>query len=303
MKKFLRKFFIFILIPLIVASFLEIVARLIPISKISHHKILLKSQELIPKIDGNSVVFLGDSRVEWGVKPSAVLDAPGFPKGIKVINLAMPGSNGLDILKYLDAKAIYPKMILIGYTRNVGRYKNFDLDKKHYTCINFGLEKARYFINQHFFVVDQSLLYYLEGRSPLFVNHVYDNFGGVQVYEYGDYSYRKNVQMEMYRGWKESFDPDDLHGFVNSLNRFIDLGRAHGVKFLGLYMPVSLDLYDLEIPEDYSQQIKFDQYLDLHDLYSNHKRENVCFIDGSHLSHEYSYIFSELLGSIIQSRL
>ena len=166
----------FILVPLAFVLSIEILARVLKISKISVAKIKAKAQDLVPIIDSNTMLILGDSRNEWGIKPLVL--AKILNRNLKVVNLAMPGSNGLDILKYLQKEGIYPKLVLIGYTRNYGLIKGHGLDKKRYNLLNRIKENISYQILQNFYFTDRSVVNFFNHEPLYFKCHVYDECGG-----------------------------------------------------------------------------------------------------------------------------
>jgi hypothetical protein len=166
----------FVLTPLAFVISIEVLARVLKIPKISVPKIKAKAQDLVPIIDNNTMLILGDSRIEWGIKPRVL--AKALDCNLKVVNLAMPGSNGLDILKYLQKEGIYPKLILIGYTRNYGLINGHGLDKERYNFFNRIKENISYQILQNFYVKDKSIVNFFNHEPLYFKSHVYDEWGG-----------------------------------------------------------------------------------------------------------------------------
>ena len=305
MKIFFQKSILFLLIPLFILSFVELIARYNNIPKISHHNIYAKSQSLIPLVGRNSLIILGDSRMEWGIKPINL--EREFNKNnrnkLNAINLAMPGSNGIDILLYLKARKIYPKVLVLGYSPNVVRYKNHNLNIIKYTFFNMVIENIKYYIKQTLLVSDKSIFHYLKNGKPYFKSHKYDKSGGVIVFEYGDYSQRKQHQVKMYQKWREDFDITELREHITQLNKLITHFKKGGSLVFGLYMPVSDDIYNIERLDGMAKMIKHDKFFDYSNLYTNCHEEKERFYEGSHLSHEYSYKFSVMFGNTLKNEV
>lgn len=306
MRLFLTKFLIFALSLLIVMALIEGFARFASIPKISNHNISAKAQDLVPQIDKNTFLIIGDSRLEWGIKPLNVKKQLNV-ENIKVINLAFPESNGIDILEYLTKHNIYPKAILMGYTSNYGRYTNHNLDILKYSFIRKIHAELKYFIGQTFYFNDQSFLNFLNGKEQYFKSHDYDEWGGVNVSEYGDYRKRMELQEKMYKEWKDSFSPGKLENYCRKVNELVTQFKEHKTKMLGIYLPVSAPIFDFEKQENQSwQRINYDRFYDLsHYTYSSQLKapDSIYFYEGSHLSHAYSYIFSDTLGKMINREL
>ena len=216
MKRFIQKNIVFfIVLPILLLSFIESISYLF-ITKISHHKIVAKAQSLIPKIDSNSIVIIGDSRLEWGIKTYEITNKKG-----KVINLAMPGSNGFDIIHFLIQNNIYPQKIIIGFTPNFCKYKNHNLNKLHFSTKNLLIENIKYWLKQNSYLYDKaSIDLFLKGEVPLFIDHQYDDLGNVLVKENGDYHQRMNYQLKMYKEWNTNFDYNLYKNYVKELNLF-----------------------------------------------------------------------------------
>lgn len=296
MKRFIQKNIIFIyVIPFFIILLIESIGYLF-VPKISHHKIVAKAQSLIPKIDSNSIVILGDSRLEWGIKTDEIANRNG-----NVINLAMPGSNGFDIIKFFIRNNIYPQKIIIGFTPNYGRYKNHSLNMLHFSTKNSLKENIKYWLKQNSFTYDRnSIILFLKGEEPYFINHQYDNYGNVIVEENGDFNERMNHQLEMYTEWSKNFNIDEYRNYIKELKIFSSQLKGKS-NFYGLYMPISDTICSLEIDHYYKTEVEnlFDFYMDFSDFLSNN--DSTYFYDGSHLNSEYAREFTkEVNKSIIK---
>ena len=295
MKRFIKKNIIFcIVIPLLPISLIESIGYLF-ITKISHHKIVAKAQSLIPEIDSNSIVILGDSRIEWGIKTVEIANRNG-----NVINLALPGSNGFDIIKFLIQNNIYPQKIILGFTPNYGRYYNHNLNTLRFTTKNLLKENIKYWLMQNSYTYDNaSIKLFLKGETPYFLNHQYDNDGNVIVEEDGDYYKRMNLQLKMYTKWNTNFDKELYTNYVKELNllRFQLEGKS---VLYGLYMPVSDTIRSLEI-DNYNiieANTLFDYYMDFSDFLPSN--DSSYFYDGSHLNSEYAFEFTKEVNKSIE---
>jgi len=297
MSGFIKKIFFFVVIAFALAGLFEIACRVLRIPKISPHNIYAKSMELIPRINKNSIVILGDSRLEWGIKPLAIYDKL-LDKNSRVINLAVPGSNGLDVLNYLNNHKIYPKLIIVGYTPNFGGYQNHKLDLISYSRRAIINAKVKYFLNKTFYIRDESVVEYIKHGYPYFKNHTYDDWGGAIVNEYGDYSQRTKFQIENYTLVRQSFDSLVLAKYCNTMDTLIQSFKKNGSIICGIYMPVSKKLFDIEtsVLVYPVKQINYDKFYDFSKFtYEKEKPapDSIYFLDGSHLSHEYAPVFSE----------
>lgn len=289
-------------IPLFLMFLLESSFHLLNITKISYHNIMAKAQDIMPKLNSNSIIFLGDSRIEWGIKPKLIENPEG-----EVYNLAFPGSNGLDLLAYLSKNKIYPKIIIIGFTPNYGRYSNHGMDNIILSYKNRITEDLKYFLLQKSYLYDkESIKLNFQGKTPYFIDHKYDCQGGVTVVESGNYDDRKTYQKKMYKDWYDNFDKEKyqfyLKNLTNLLNKF--KGKSH---VFGLYMPVSNEIFELEKENYNSNDIAraVDYYFDYSSLISakdSINRDEYYFYDGSHLSPEYAIIFTKKLSSALKAR-
>lgn len=299
MRKFSYKILIFtIIIPILLISLFESACHVLNIPKISHNNIKSKSQDLIPKIDSNTILFLGDSRIEYGIKPEVVKKSLIKNKEIKIINLALPGSNGLDILNYLKINSIYPKTIIFGFTPNYGRYSNHSFDKTTYSNKNRIIENIKYFLGQTSFFYDtNSIKQYLKGEYPFFKSHEYDEWGGVTVINNGNYQKRKMIQYDIYKDWSISFNKEDLDNYYTLISQYKKWFAKEDSKIIGLYMPVSNELYEFE-KDNYDRQyvlnIFNNDYYDYSTLYNTSTdADSLYFYDGSHLTPKTAITFSE----------
>jgi len=309
MKKFSYKILVFIIvIPILAIILFEGTCRLLDIPKISHNNIKSKSHDLIPKIDSNTILFLGDSRIEYGIKPETINKALTNNDEINIINLALPGSNGLDIMNYLKINSIYPKIIILGYSPNYGRYSNHSLDKVTYSNKNRIEEKIKYFLSQNSFVYDtNSIEEYINGKYPYFKEHKYDNWGGVRVTNNGDYQKRQLVQHNLYTEWSNSFNNEDLNNYYAVISEYRKWFEKGNCKIFGLYMPVSKKLYELEkkgYDKQYVHNIFHNNYFDHSAMYNNlSNNDSLYFYDGSHLTPKTSISFSEDFGKELRARM
>jgi hypothetical protein len=296
---------VFVTIPAVMALGIEAFVRLLGVPKISHHNIRSKSQDLIPQIDSKTILFLGDSRVEWGVKPIKV----GADLDCKVINLALPGSNGMDILEYLNASKVYPKAIVVGYTPNVSGNLNHELDRQEYNLKNRIKEKIRYFLLQNFYLVDfQSLVSYKNGDTLYFKSHAYDELGGASVREYGDYSSRYHFQLKMYTQRRANFNPEQHSAYLAKMGEMIKAFSGK-TEIVGVYMPVSSSIRALEDPAFDKKSLstlfggRFYDYSSHFSVDMNTAPDSANFYDGSHLSPQKAEEFSTELAQQLKQDL
>ncbi len=297
MKQFISKVIVFTIIPIVFVLMLEVIAYSF-IPKISHHKIKAKGQLLIPKVDSNSILILGDSRLEWGLKTHKIINENG-----NVLNLAMPGSNGFDVIQYLITNKIYPKLIILGFTPNYYRYENHKLNKMHFSITNLLKESSKYWLMQNSYIYEMnSILLFIKGKQPYFIRHVYDNQGNVVVKEKGCFKERFKLQLEMYKRWYEEFDEKKYKRYLLEMKDLISQFEGK-TSVYGLYMPVSDTLRQLE--EYHYNKLEvvdiFDYFMD----YSNARFESdsIHFYDGSHLTPEFAIQFTDLINQDIKNKM
>jgi hypothetical protein len=268
------------------------------IPKISHHNIIAKAQNLIPLIDSNSIVILGDSRLEWGIKTNEITNMNG-----KVINLAMPGSNGLDIIQYFINNEIFPKIIIMGFCPNCGRWGNHSLDKLDYSKKNQLIANIRYWLKENSYIYDvASIKLYFLGEKPYFTNHKYDEYGNVVVCENGNYYERIKYQIINYNRLNIEYDRNEYKKYLSELKK-IHTQLTGESKLLGLYMPVSDTLFSLEKTHYQKNEIDtlFDYFMDYSQFQPNN--DSLYFYDGSHLSSRYAIHFTKIIDRSILSYL
>lgn len=304
MGRFLKKTLVLFMIFLVLVTVSEILYRLLNIPKITHQNIEAKGQLMMPQINNNTILIIGDSRLEWGIKPITVLEkfsATGCNSN--VVDMAMPGSNGLDVLQYLVQHDIHPKLIIHGYAANYGGYKNHGFDKAQYSGFNKISEQFSYWMDQHLYFRDQSVLNYIKRVPPYFKNHVYDSLGGATVTEYGDYTHRSNTQFEMYKGFKISFKQPDLDKYSAAANALIETLKSKGSIVCGLYMPISKKIYQLQnlSGSDVPTGINYNKFYNFSAFtYTNEAPapDSAFFYDGCHLLPEYATVFT---GKVVDS--
>ncbi len=303
MSHFLKKTFGAIAVFILLVAALEILYRILKIPKVSHQNINALGQLQMPRINNNTILIIGDSRLEWGIKPITVMEKmKAAGSNSNVVNMAMPGSNGLDILHYLIEKNIYPKLVVHGYAPNYGGYKNHGFDKEEYTRYNKISENFSYWLDQHFYFRDQSVLFYIKRIPPYFKSHEYDSLGGATVTEYGDYTPRSDKQFEMYKGFKNSFKQSELEKYCMDANAAIEKLKSKGSIVFGLYMPISKKIFGLQntsshLPGNINYH-KFYDFADYAYTAETPAHDSVFFYDGCHLHPEYATVFT---GKLVDS--
>jgi CheY-like chemotaxis protein len=295
----IKRLLVFFSIPLVVMVTVEILCRILEVPKISHNNIEAKSLDLLPQIDGSTVVIVGDSRLEWGIRPE-VLENALKSKNVKVINLAMPGSNGLDVLRFIQENEITPYALIVGNTVFYGHYTNHNLHAINSNIYQRMKSSFSYFAKQHLYSTDQSVMMYLHDESVYFKSHVYDERGGAIVEEYGDYSGRLFYQEKMYSRWHDQFNSADYCAYTDSLNSFIHYFSQKQIPVVLLRMPVSRKIHSLE-PDDVNCSTVSTGLTARLD-YTNWRNaepapDSVQFYDGSHLTVNASVQFSNMLGA------
>jgi len=300
MRAFIRKFLSFTAVLFLLLLVLEAAFRIVRIPKISHHNILAKAQDLMPKIDSQSTLFLGDSRVEWGIKPKLWQSSRG-----EAYNMAFMGSNGIDILIYLAQHEIYPQNIIIGFTPNYGRYTNYEMDKMTFNTRNRIVEDFKYQAMENSYLYEkESVNQFIKGKKPYFIRHEYDDAGGVTVTESGNYTERKVVQTELYQYWFNDFKKEHYLKYLKDLSVALKPFRGKSAIY-GLYMPTCKSLFELE-GQHYAKS-DFEELVDVYFDYSDYlfkdslslAREEQYFYDGSHLTPEYAKTFTQFLNKKI----
>lgn len=280
---------IFFLLP-------ELIFNLI-VPKISYHQNYEKAARLLPKIDEQTTLFIGASRIEWGIKPLVIEELTDR----KVYNLAFPGSNGLDVLAYLKKHQIFPKEIIIGTAPLHFTVTNFDIENLDTSLSNAFYLNAQYQFKKWSYMYEKrSLEYFYKRKKPFFIKHKYDKRGGVEVKEYGDYTQRLGFQREDFsdlagRKFKTSFEE-----YRSKLAQEVAFFQQNGVRISALMMPACAEIREIEdgvVRPDYSG-VPFDNIFDFREYY-DHKKTKIAdadiYIDGSHLTPEYAAEFSKII--------
>lgn len=291
----------------VLVAVLELLYRILKIPKIAHHDIYAKAQKLVPRINNNTILIIGDSRPEWGIKPITVAEKMK-QAGIdgNVINMATPGKNGLDVLRYLVKNDIHPRIIIHGYAPNYGSHQNHGTDTIAYTFFNRKYEELNYWLDRNCYFRDQSVWYFIK-RTPLyFKSHDYDSLGGVTVTENGDYKARAAEQHKMFSSFTRNFKPEELHRYDTEANALIEKLKSRGSSVYGIYMPVAKKIYDLQnvtgtnfpaIPA-YNRFYEWSSF-----TYTNEApaHDSTFYYDDCHLNPEYAISFTgKLADSLIQ---
>lgn len=296
MRKFIQQLGFFTAVFICIILLFELFCH-ISIPKISHHNIHAKSQLLIPQIDSNAVVILGDSRLEWGLKTQEMAQGKEH-----ILNLAFPGSNGFDIIRYMINNEIYPKKILLGFTPNYWTYHNHQMDKEEYSTMNLFKTTIKYWLTQHSFLYDKtSLDLYFKGEKPYFIHHDYDEYGNVLVKERGDFQEREKHQLELYADLNKKFNRDSLNTYLNELAQLLDALKGK-TSVYGIYMPVSDTIFSLEKPHYQPSEVNaiFENFLDFSSSFANN--DSTIFYDGSHLSPGFAREFSKNLAAAAKQK-
>lgn len=295
MVKFLTKLVLFTVICFVIP---EMAMRLF-MPKISHHQTIEKAARLFPKVTKNTILFIGDSRIEWGIKPDIIEAQTGSP----TINLAMPGSNGLDVLEYLKKEKIYPKKIIVGVNHFSPTWRNFKRIKKweNSRLENVQLQTAYWFKQHSFLYEKKSINEYRAGNPPFFLQHNYDKKGGVIVKERGNYEERQAFQLEWFNKQVEKFNLDSLvHTYSRDMDAQVRHFRENGSQVYGLVMPICGNLQALENSTEIDSifsKISFTQYFNYQKKYANNSEE--IYADCSHLTPQAAKEFSEQVAAAL----
>ncbi len=294
MIKFLTRLLLFFFICFLIP---EIGLRFV-VPKISHHQNIEKAVRLLPQVDENTILFVGDSRVEWGIKPSTIEQETGQP----TLNLAMPGSNGLDVMTYLKKNKVYPKKIIVGVNYFSPTWRNFKKTEKLNTSWWNRLSlSANYLLKQHSYLYEKkSLEQYAEGEQPFFLHHNYDKKGSVTVKERGNYEERKAFQLTWFKSRAEKMNIDSIANiYSNKMAKEVSHFQQKGTDVIGLVMPICNDLHKIEGFEkvdSLAHTIPFnriDNYMDTHRM----KLNETAFQDCSHLTPAAAEIFSKTIAN------
>lgn len=298
MNRFLKKTLAVLIAFVALVAALEILYRLLKVPKITHQNIHAKAQTLMPRINNNTILIIGDSRLEWGMKPQTVLEkfkAAGFSGN--VVDMAMPGSNGLDVMQYLIANNIQPKLIIHGYAPNYSSYNNHGFDKEDYTAYNKISENFSYWLDQHLYFRDPSVLNWLK-RAPLyFKKHTYDSLGGALVEEYGDYNFRASSQYDMFKSFKNNFTRASWLQYCHTADSAIGVLKKRGSIVYGLAMPVSKKIHSLlnDVNSDTAGITSYNKFYDFSFFtYTSEApaHDSTYFLDGCHLLPVYAIVFT-----------
>lgn len=203
MKSFILRVFVFVLIGVCLFAAVEITGRSLNVVKRPVFNIKAKSQNLVPQIDQDTILFIGDSRIEWGIKPTKFLEGFTSDNRLKAINLAFTDSNGIDVLRYLKNNRIHPQLIIIGHTPIACRYKNHGLDSEVYSNPRKLFLNAENYFRSNFLVSDNSIYQYYK-NGPLTMKRLeYGPWGDVSASLTVSYEEAKKRQILLYTSWRE----------------------------------------------------------------------------------------------------
>lgn len=294
-----------ILIFVALVATLEIVYRIIGVPKIAHHDIYAKAQKLVPRINNNTILIIGDSRPEWGIKPLVLAEKMKQASiNGNVVNMATPGKNGLDVLRYLVKNNIHPQIIIHGYAPNYGTHKNHGTDTIEYTFFNKQYESFNYWMDSHCYFRDQSVWYFIK-RTPLyFKSHDYDSLGGVTVTENGDYKARAEEQHKMFKSFKTSFKQQEMNNYFAEADSLIKKLRSNGSVVYGVYMPVAKKVYELQhvTPDNIPGIPSYNRFYEWSAFTYNNEApapDSTFYYDDCHLNPAYAVIFTGKLADSI----
>jgi len=251
----------------------------------------------LPKINEQTTLFIGASRIEWGIKPLVI-------EGLtdrKVYNLAFPGSNGLDVLAYLKKHQIFPKEIIIGTAPFHFSLTNFDIENLDTSFSNAFYLNAQYQFKKWSYLYERrSLEYFYKRKKPFFLRHKYDRRGGVVVKEDGDYTERLRFQQEDFSDLAGRKIKKNFEEYRSQMTEEIAFFQKKGIRVSALIMPACSGIREIEdrvVQPKYSD-IPFDTIFDFRTYY-DHKKGQVpdadIYIDCSHLSPEYAKEFSKII--------
>ncbi len=280
---------------------LELLYRLLKIPKIAHHDIYAKAQNLVPRINNTTVLIIGDSRPEWGIKPLLIAEKMK-EAGIEgnVVNMATPGKNGLDVLRYLVKNNIHPRIIIHGYAPNYGSHKNHGTDTMEYSLFNKKSKEFNYWLDKNCYYRDQSVWYYIKGTPLYFKSHVYDSLGGVTVTENGDYKARAAEEYKMFGKFKTNFKQAEMDKYDDEANDLIEKLRSKGSVVYGVYVPVAKKIYELlDVTKGNEPNIpaynRFFEWSSFTYKYEAPAHDSTYYYDDCHLNPAYAVIFTKKL--------
>jgi len=301
MKHFLKRTLTMTLLFFVLIVALELLYRLLKVPKIAHHDIYAKAQNLVPKINNSTILVIGDSRPEWGIKPLTIAEKIK-EAGIEgnVVNMATPGKNGLDVLRFLVKNDIHPRIIIHGYAPNYGTHKNHGTDTIEYSLYNRKYEAFNHWLDKNCYFRDQSVWYWIK-RTPLyFKSHVYDSLGGVTVTENGAYTARAVEQQKMFSGFTKNFKQAELNKYEAEANELIKKLQSKGSVVYGVYMPVAKKIYELlDVTENNIPNIPaYNRFYEWSSFtYKNEApaHDSTFYYDDCHLNPVYAIIFTKKL--------
>jgi len=305
MKTFLLQGILFISLITIIP---EGICRLF-IPKISHHKNYEKFADLFPEIDNNTILIAGDSRMEWGVKPLLLNDLMRESgSDYSSINLAMPGSNGLDVLSACLEMDKYPKLILLGTNAFAPLWRNFQFDSSKTTAAYSKEVNREYFFREHSYLWEQkSIKQYFKSKPPFFLHHNYDSKGGVEVVENGNYHERLDFQIAYYKKKSATLTDSVFMNYLDELEVLERQLKKRNIPVFVVRMPLVEELQSLEKQNrNKFKSIDF-EYVDWDclELFNSHGRnmDSLIYQDGSHLSQAYAKKFTTNLYTKLNEEL
>ncbi|MCI5056468.1 MAG: hypothetical protein MRY83_10195 [Flavobacteriales bacterium] len=288
MKRFLKKTILLVVTFITILVLFECVSAVLSAPKESQNKFYVKYQELIPLVNSKSVVLLGDSRMEWGVNASQIKNA---------LNFGMPGSNGLDVLKYLRDNSIFPKAILINYTPFIHEYSNYNVDKTQYNLSTYIKTWIDYKLMDNSFLYNKKNMDILiHQNQPFMLEHYYNEYGDAEILLNENYPGPVQFQIDQYSSRASRFDSVKHKELLAEFEELSTVFKEHNTLFTGIYLPVCDTINQIEKPlphYDYLNKVFVSGFYNFHELYDSLGQD--VFMDCAHLEESYNVRFTDYL--------
>jgi hypothetical protein len=256
------------------------------------------------------IVFIGDSRVEWGINPEVIQEylIEHDVQDPEVFNLSYPGMNVRSIVQKLNEVEFYPDVLVIGYS-HLSFYwsKLYVKERPQYLPLYdrlIGELKSLFY--HHITLAGYSpreVLQFIKDRQPLPVGSwlstiVVSPRGQARV-TYGiteeeAIAYQRTFYRKMY---EVSLSVEQFHALNESFRKELIPFRQHGTRLLLLRMPLAEWVLDLEKANEKLTCVEVAKTVDVPCLDGNDMPEALSArtFDGLHLAPPSDETFSEWL--------
>ena len=258
------------------------------------------------------IVFIGDSRVEWGINPEAIQKylVERDVQDSEVFNLSYPGMNVRSIVEKLKEVDFHPDVLVIGYSHLSFYWSKLYLQEKpQYLPLHDRLMGELKSLFYHHITLSgyspREVLQFIKDRQPLPVGSWLSTIAvsprGQARVTYGitekeAIAYQRTFYRKMY---EVPFSLQQFQAINASFRQELVPFRQHGARLLLLRMPVAEWVLELEKANDKFTCLEVASAVDVPCLDGNDMPGvlSAKTFDGLHLAPPSDVTFSEWLAN------